>query len=334
MDQKNAFVASFVRGENVHSLYSFIPKRTRSSWISKLKTRGTLVAIKPEGRAKKYSNTDIQNLRAIVKANARLTIEEVIYASGIPAHHQTAVKALKSVGILSLQAVKVPFLTPGHAKTRLDWANRHGPKDVAEWKLWTFSDESTVEIHTRKGKTRFLIERAERYLPQYVDGAVQGGGGKLMIWSYISYDKGIGPLVFVPDGMDAAKYKKLLAKHVLNHMLDQINPLDSSVVPMYQDDGASSHDSHLVVDYCASVGIQRPFWPAKSPDMNPIEYVWGWVKDRLSRLDHQPSNIEELKRDIELIWRSITHFEIMNLYEGMPARIQSLKDANGWNTKH
>lgn len=38
-------------------------------------------------------------------------------------------------------------------------------------------------------------------------------------------------------------------------------------------------------------------WPPQSPDMNPIENLWGHVKEKVAEL--QPKNIGELKTLIE-----------------------------------
>ena len=89
-----------------------------------------------------------------------------------------------------------------------------------------------------------------------------------------------------------------------------------------------------MIEFCAAKGIQRPYWPPRSPDMNPIEYVWGWVKDKLFKLRAKPRNLPALKEILTKIWYEIPQDNIRNLYRGMPNRIQSLLAANGQNTKH
>ena len=68
--------------------------------------------------------------------------------------------------------------------------------------------------------------------------------------------------------------------------------------------------------------------------MNPIEYVWGWVNDKLTRLPDKPQTIEQLKVKLAELWGEITVEQVRNLYKGMTARLESLRVAQGWNTKH
>lgn len=46
--------------------------------------------------------------------------------------------------------------------------------------------------------------------------------------------------------------------------------------------------------------------PAESPNLNPIEEVWGSMKDFL-RDKHKPRNIAELKEGIKKFWSTRTH---------------------------
>ena len=214
---------------------------------------------------------------------------------------------------------------------RLRFANSHLGKDLNAWKRWTFSDESSIELDCQNGSQRYLIKRSQRYDKEFVRGVRQMGGGKIMIWSFISWN-GVGPLLFIEGGIDGELYKEIIRLSVLPHLLDNLG--DDGSPMLYQDDGASCHDCALVMDFCAAKGINRPYWPPRSPDMNPIEYVWGWGKDTLSKLRLKPRNIAELKVIITEIWLKIPLENVRNLYRGTRARIKSLQDVKGHNTKH
>ena len=157
----------------------------------------------------------------------------------------------------------------------------------------------------------------------------QMGGGKIRIWSFIHWN-GRGPLIFIEGGINGQKYKQILNTYVLTHLLDEMG--EDGAFQLYQDDGASCHDCDEVIDFCSHKGIQRPYWPPNSPDMNPIEHVWGWIKHKLSNLEVLPKNKTQLKQEIQSIWNTIDQESIRKLYRGMPNRIRVLVDKGGRNT--
>lgn len=61
-------------------------------------------------------------------------------------------------------------------------------------------------------------------------------------------------------------------------------------------DGARTHHSHFVRKYLDSLNghIQIAFLPAYAPDLNPVEYLWAWLK-RHAMANYCPHNLSELQ---------------------------------------
>lgn len=61
-------------------------------------------------------------------------------------------------------------------------------------------------------------------------------------------------------------------------------------------DGLKAHRSRMVREYLDGLGgeIQIAFLPPYSPDLNPVEYLWAWMK-RHALANYCPANLTELQ---------------------------------------
>jgi transposase len=61
-------------------------------------------------------------------------------------------------------------------------------------------------------------------------------------------------------------------------------------------DGLRAHRSRLVRDYLDTLNghIQIAFLPPYAPDLNPVEYLWAWLK-RHALANYCPHNLTELQ---------------------------------------
>jgi transposase len=61
-------------------------------------------------------------------------------------------------------------------------------------------------------------------------------------------------------------------------------------------DGARPHHSRMVRDYLDSINgqIQIAFLPPYCPDLNPVEYLWAWLK-RHALANYCPNSLGELR---------------------------------------
>ena len=61
-------------------------------------------------------------------------------------------------------------------------------------------------------------------------------------------------------------------------------------------------------------------WPPYSPDLNPIENIWGIIKSQLMKKEINKSS--ELILEIKNAYDSISDEVISNLIESFPSRLQ------------
>ncbi|GFV09953.1 transposable element Tcb2 transposase [Trichonephila clavipes] len=71
---------------------------------------------------------------------------------------------------------------------------------------------------------------------------------------------------------------------------------------VFMDDSATCHRTLAVQDCLDSEGIRRLIWPARSPDLNPIENVWDALGRQVAGRNYPPTNKNTLIRALTEEW--------------------------------
>ena len=75
-------------------------------------------------------------------------------------------------------------------------------------------------------------------------------------------------------------------------------------------------------------------WPAKSPDLNPIEHVWDLLDWRVRARVISPRNVWELAGALMEEWGNISQQELANLVQSMRRRCTAVLNAAGGHTRY
>ncbi len=98
----------------------------------------------------------------------------------------------------------------------------------------------------------------------------------VMIWGAMS-SAGVGPLCFLKTNVTASVYQNFL-DHFMLPFADQLFK-DADFI--FQQDLAPAHTAKSTKSWLNDHGVGVLDWPANSPDLNPIENLWGIVKRKM-----------------------------------------------------
>ena len=65
-------------------------------------------------------------------------------------------------------------------------------------------------------------------------------------------------------------------------------------------------------------------WPAQSPDLNPIEHLWQYIKRKLGEYSMPLNGMLKLWERIEKEWEAVYDSVCRDLIESMPGRVAAV----------
>ncbi len=219
-----------------------------------------------------------------------------------------------------------PLLNQRQHQKRLTWAVEKKNWTAAQWSKVLFSDESKFCISFGNQGLRVWRKSGEAQNPCCLKSSVKFPQS-VIIWAAVS-SAGVGPLCFLKSTVNAAIYQEILE----HFMLPSADKLYGDADFIFQQDLAPAHTAKGTKSWFNDHGVTVLDWPANSPDLNPIENLWGIVKRKMR--DTRPNNADDLKATVKETWASIPAQQCHKLITSMPRRIEAVIKAKGAPTKY
>ena len=137
---------------------------------------------------------------------------------------------------------------------------------------------------------------------------------------------GAGELYFIEGNMKSNMYCEILQQS----MIPSLQKLGSRVV--FQHDNDPKHTSKMTNALLKRSRVKVMDWPSMSPDVNPIEHLWGILKRKVEVF--KVSNICQLRDVVMEEWKSIPVATSEALVNSMPRRVQTVRDNDGGHKKY
>ena len=202
--------------------------------------------------------------------------------------------------------------TPRHCQAWLIWC-RERVDWIVEGALLS-SAMIRFCLYASDGRTRVRRRPDGHHFPECIRPRHTGPTSDFIMWgpSFI-YNSRLH-FVFLQSKVGSARYITQVVNHVLQLFL-QLKMMCFFIRTAY-------------VHLRALRGVQLP-WPARIPDLSPIEHVWDMMKRELILSPESATTIAELRQRMQDAWDNLSQEDIRHLYDSLHVRIHACVAARG-----
>ncbi|GFX43102.1 transposable element Tcb1 transposase [Trichonephila clavipes] len=144
----------------------------------------------------------------------------------------------------------------------------------------------------------------------------------IMVWGGIGYHSRT-PLVRITGTLNSQRYiSEMLEPVVLPY-------LQGLATAIFQQDNARPHVARIVQRFFVNHQIEFLPWPARSPNISPIENMWSIVAQRLTQITPPAAPPDQLWQRVEAAWSSVPQEHIQSFFESMPRLVAAVISNNG-----
>lgn len=282
------------------------------------------------GRPRITTIAEDNNIIRYLEQNPFKTSRDAIVETNFPGSQPTVCRRIKNSELFNYAAAKKIALSDEDKQSRLLYALNYSHRERHFWENVVFTDEKVFQ-NTNDGHVRVYRPQRTRFDERYVSETQRSGRFSVNVWGWFSFH-GLGICWRIGDRFNSQNYLRI-CEYVMLPSVRQVYPENNFI---YMQDNCSVHTANIIRQWFGNNNIETLPHPAKSPDLNPIENIWGLMVKKISKLNVRPRNADVLWEVIENAWEGLSENEdlVHNLVHSMPRRLNEVIARNGAMTKY
>jgi transposase len=206
---------------------------------------------------------------------------------------------------------------------------------MERWKCVIWSDEATFETG-KQGRVHVTRRPDEKACPTCIKSIYRSGRTSVMVWGAIGWDWK-SPLIFMEKkpgrkGICSQAYLEQCLETVIFPWYDALDENQKAEV-IFIEDRAKVHKGKARLPRL-NKGIRGFNWPPSSPDLNPIEKVWRWMKEEITKMINIPTTLEDLKKVLQELWDRVEPEDYRHYTAQLTCKIEDVIKVKGMATIH
>ncbi|GFW01672.1 transposable element Tc1 transposase [Trichonephila clavipes] len=210
-------------------------------------------------------------------------------ATGRPISRFTVAR-LHGGDLFARRPVRCVPLTPAHRKRRSLWCREHCNWRDNEWGRVLFIDESRFSLSSDSHRILIWRERGSRNHPSNIIERDRYGFRGVLVWGGIMLGSRSDLHIFDAGSVNGTRYCNEILLPYVRLFRDAMG-----LQFLFMDNNVPCHRTVAAEQLLESEDIERMDWPARSPDLNPVEHVWEFLGRRLAARTLPPLTIRELR---------------------------------------
>ncbi|KAK8792026.1 hypothetical protein WA158_008159 [Blastocystis sp. Blastoise] len=288
---------------------------------------------KKGGRPQVLTPSNLREINNIVpksSENSSVLLDIFQKKTGTHVSKRSFIRGLHAVGYVAKKKLHKPLISEKNRKVRLDWCLKYRNMPISFWENVLWSDECSIRTHQSTFQEYYWKKPGSPNKPSEIIPTMKNDGKSIMIWGCMT-QHGAGQMEVLDGHVTSLKYGETLGR-TLPSTVEKLQIDPKTMV--FQQDNAPIHKSKKMNSFFKTAQLTVIDWPPQSPDLNPIEHLWVYIKRRLQRNSHCGYTLSQLKVEVDKIWRSIPVNVCERLVLSMPKRIEAVIANNGGFTRY